>query len=78
MAWDFSTDPEFEQQLDWMRAFVRDEIWPLETVVGELEQPALDRIYAPLQEQVQGARPVGGAPRSRSSAARASGRSSSG
>ena len=39
MAWDFSTEPEFEQQLDWMRTFVREEIWPLETVVGELDQP---------------------------------------
>ena len=53
MAWDFSTEPEFEQQLDWMRAFVREEIWPLETVVRDFEQSALDRIYAPLQEQVK-------------------------
>ena len=22
MAWDFSTEPEFEEQLEWMRAFV--------------------------------------------------------
>jgi acyl-CoA dehydrogenase len=53
MAWDFSTDSEFEQQLEWMRAFVREEIWPLETVVGELDQSALDRIYAPLQQRVK-------------------------
>ena len=53
MAWDFSTEPEFEQQLDWMRTFVREEIWPLETVAGELDQAELDRIYAPLQEQVR-------------------------
>ena len=53
MAWDFSTEPEFEQQLDWMREFVREEIWPLETVAGELDQAGLDRIYAPLQEQVR-------------------------
>ena len=53
MAWDFSTEPQFEQQLDWMRTFVREEIWPLETVVGELDQAGLDRIYAPLQEQVR-------------------------
>ncbi len=33
MAWDFSTDPEFEQQLDWMRTFVREEIWPIEPIV---------------------------------------------
>ena len=53
MAWDFSTEPEFEQQLDWMRAFVREEIWPLETVVRDSSRSALDRIYAPLQEQVK-------------------------
>ena len=53
MAWDFSTDAEFAEQLDWMRAFVREEIWPLETVVSQLDQPALDRIYAPLQEEIK-------------------------
>jgi acyl-CoA dehydrogenase len=53
MAWDFSTDPEFQEQLDWMAQFVREEIWPLETLVEELDQAALDRIYAPLQQQVK-------------------------
>lgn len=53
MAWDFSTEPEFQEQLDWMRAFVRDEIWPIETIAAELDQPALERIYAPLQEAVK-------------------------
>ena len=28
MAWDFSTEPEFQEHLDWMRDFVREEIWP--------------------------------------------------
>jgi hypothetical protein len=31
MAWDFSTEPEFEEKLSWMRGFVRDEFIPLET-----------------------------------------------
>jgi acyl-CoA dehydrogenase len=53
MAWDFSTEPEFEAQLDWMRAFVREEIWPIETIQHEIGQPELERIYAPLQEQVR-------------------------
>ncbi len=53
MAWDFSTEPAFQEHLDWMRNFVREEIWPLETLVGRLDQAALDRIYAPLQEQVK-------------------------
>ena len=30
MAWDFSTEPEFAAQLDWMRTFVREEIIPVE------------------------------------------------
>ena len=50
MTWDFSTEPEFEAQLDWMREFVRDEIWPLETL--DLDWRAR-RVTAPLQEQVK-------------------------
>ena len=30
MAWDFSTDPEFQEQLDWADEFVRDEVEPLD------------------------------------------------
>ena len=32
MAWDFSTEPEFEEKLEWMRGFVREEVYPLETL----------------------------------------------
>jgi acyl-CoA dehydrogenase len=53
MAWDFSTEPAFQEQLDWMRAFVREEIWPLETVAGDMTREQLDRAYAPLLEQVK-------------------------
>src|SRR4051812_27669164 len=53
MAWDFSTDPDYAAKLDWARAFVREEIWPLETLAGELSQDTLDRLYAPLQEEVR-------------------------
>jgi acyl-CoA dehydrogenase len=53
MAWDFSTDPDFEQQLEWMRDFVRSEIWPLETIWEELPLPALAQAMLPLQEQVK-------------------------
>ena len=28
MAWDFSTDEAFEEQLAWMRGFLREEIMP--------------------------------------------------
>jgi acyl-CoA dehydrogenase len=53
MAWDFSTEPEFEEQLGWMRAFVREEIWPIETIQHDIGQDELERIYAPLQQQVR-------------------------
>lgn len=39
MAWDFSTDPEFQSTLDWMKAFVRDEIEPLDLVFRKPEDP---------------------------------------
>src|SRR6476646_9821528 len=53
MAWDFSTDPGLEEQLDWMRAFVRAEIWPIEAIQHDIGQDELKRIYAPLQQQVR-------------------------
>ncbi len=49
--WDFSTEPEFQEHLDWMRAFVRENIWPLEVL--NLEYDQLMRAMAPLQEQVK-------------------------
>jgi hypothetical protein len=27
LAWDFSTEPEFQRKLDWMAGFVRTEVW---------------------------------------------------
>jgi acyl-CoA dehydrogenase len=53
VGWDFSTEPEFQAQLDWMRDFVREEIWPVETVFEELGQDGFMRAIAPLQEQVR-------------------------
>jgi acyl-CoA dehydrogenase len=53
VAWDFSTDPEFEEQLEWMRGFVREEVWPIEAIEHEIGQPELDRIGAPLKERVK-------------------------
>ena len=51
MAWDFCNDPDFERKLAWMREFVREEIYPLETL--ELDHPAFLRIAAPLMEAVR-------------------------
>jgi acyl-CoA dehydrogenase len=53
MAWDFSTEPEFQAKLDWMRTFVRKEIWPLETLVNDLPWDGLMRAMEPLREQVR-------------------------
>jgi acyl-CoA dehydrogenase len=53
MAWDFSTDPEFQEHLDWMAEFVREEIWPLETLIGEIDHDGLLRAMEPLQAQVK-------------------------
>jgi len=47
MAWDFATEPEFEEQLEWMRGFVRDEIYPLETL--KLDEDAFRKATDPLK-----------------------------
>ena len=52
MAWDFSTEPEFEEKLDWMRDFVREEVFPLETL--DLTYDQVRVVIRPLQEQVKG------------------------
>src|SRR5438132_10415512 len=51
MAWDFSTEPEFEEKLAWMRTFVRDEVYPLETL--DLDEAAFRRLTDPLKQQVK-------------------------
>jgi acyl-CoA dehydrogenase len=51
MAWDFQTDPEFERELEWMRAFVREEIYPLETL--DLDWRGYRQAIRPLMERVK-------------------------
>jgi len=51
MAWDFETEPEFEAKLAWMRAFMVEEIYPLEPL--ELTWSQLSRLVKPLQEEVK-------------------------
>ncbi len=51
MAWDFSTEPEFEEQLAWMRQVVRDELFPLETLA--LSYDAMLEALEPLQQEVK-------------------------
>jgi acyl-CoA dehydrogenase len=51
VAWDFSTEPEFEAKLDWMRAFVREQVMPLEVL--DLDWQTYRRAIVPLQERVK-------------------------
>src|SRR5580704_16281100 len=51
MAWDFSTEPEFEEKLEWMRGFVREEVFPLETL--DLTYDQVRVLIRPLQDQVK-------------------------
>ena len=51
MAWDFETEPEFEEKLAWMRQFMVEEIFPVETL--DLTWDQLTRIVKPLQDEVK-------------------------
>ena len=51
MAWDFETEPEYEAKLAWARAFVDEEILPLETL--DLDYDDLLRAIRPLQDEVK-------------------------
>ena len=58
MAWDFSTEPEFQEKLDWIDGFVRDEIEELDLafsshVVYDRSHPVHEKVIRPLQQQVR-------------------------
>jgi len=57
MAWDFSTEPEFEEKLEWVRGFVRDKVEPLDLLYGGLAyHPLSDElrpIVDPLKQEVR-------------------------
>jgi acyl-CoA dehydrogenase len=58
MAWDFSTDPEFQEKLDWIDVFVREEVEPLDLafnshLVYDRTHPIHTTVIPPLQEQVK-------------------------
>src|ERR671931_2055278 len=58
MAWDFSTDPEFQQKLEWMGEFVRTEIEPLDLafsshLVYDKDHPVHEKVVRPLQDEVK-------------------------
>ncbi|MDQ1466249.1 MAG: acyl-CoA dehydrogenase, partial [Actinomycetota bacterium] len=58
MAWDFSTEPEYQEQLEWVREFVAREIEPLDLafshhVVYDKTHPVHREVVRPLQEEVK-------------------------
>src|ERR1700733_4630471 len=56
MAWDFSTEPEFQEQLDWVEQFCREEIEPLDLVFPgavRSRDPKVKALVDPLKQQVK-------------------------
>jgi len=58
MAWDFTTDPEFQEKLDWIDEFVKTEVEPLDLafsshLVYDRTHEIHRTVIPPLQEQVK-------------------------
>jgi acyl-CoA dehydrogenase len=57
MAWDFSTEPEYQEKLDWTREFVRNEVEPLDLAFGgQAYEPLTDELRKfvdPLKDEVR-------------------------
>ncbi|HEX5267287.1 MAG TPA: acyl-CoA dehydrogenase family protein [Acidimicrobiales bacterium] len=56
MAWDFSTEPEFQKQLDWVARFCKEEIEPLDLVFPgavRSRSPKVKALVDPLKQQVK-------------------------
>ena len=56
MAWDFSTEPEFQKKLDWVEEFCREEVEPLEYVFPyavRSPDPKIKALVKGLQDQVK-------------------------
>src|SRR5438445_6711649 len=56
MAWDFETDPEFQEKLDWVDRFLTEEVEPLDYALGDPYDKSDERALAlvrPLQQKVK-------------------------
>ena len=56
VAWDFSTEPEFQEQLDWVADFCRNEVEPLDLVfpgAAYSRDPKAKMLADPLKQQVK-------------------------
>ncbi|MFT3818889.1 MAG: acyl-CoA dehydrogenase family protein [Rubrivivax sp.] len=56
MSWDFETDADFQAELDWAEQFVREEVEPLDYVLGsewDIQAPLFGKLVRPLQARVR-------------------------
>jgi acyl-CoA dehydrogenase len=54
MAWDFETEPEFQEKLDWIETFMKAEIEPLSHLgMAAHGTKAREKLIKPLQQQVK-------------------------
>jgi acyl-CoA dehydrogenase len=56
MAWDFSTEPEFQEKLDWIQRFCEEEVEPLHHIFPHavrLPDPKVKELVRSLQQQVK-------------------------
>jgi acyl-CoA dehydrogenase len=56
VSWDFETEPEFQAKLDWIEKFVREEVEPLDYVLGspyDVKDLKRNKLVRPLQEEVR-------------------------
>ena len=54
--WSFANDPEFQPELDWIRQFVREEVVPLDYILGSqwnIHAAEFKRLVRPLQAKVK-------------------------
>ena|SRR5579871_197756 len=56
MAWDFSTDPQFQRKLDWVERFCQEKVEPLDYVFPHAvrwRDPAVKAYVRELQQEVK-------------------------
>jgi alkylation response protein AidB-like acyl-CoA dehydrogenase len=53
MCWDFETETEFQEKLDWMTTFMKKDVWPLEVLVDEFDGDRFFRVVWSLQDEVK-------------------------
>ncbi len=58
MSWNFSTEPDYQEKLDWVREFLAEEVEPLDALFGselvyDKQHAVHEHAVRPLQEQVK-------------------------